>query len=415
MMFIYGRREDILVGQGDNCGIRISDSSSYDEEVLAYIVPDSEVKSWRLIRGDEAVCILVNGEPLRLVHYLNAGDRIIFGNDKTVYRFAGAQPEDTGTAISALRRFVAVSVAAVIVLMSLFAGLFLRPDPEDDIRRSELRRYESSLYKISVKEVIYQSVTFEEQGVAYDTIGKISLDTSIPAGTCFLCTDGKLVTARHCIEPWIVREYPDLCYDKADTLVIWAAEAETYNIRHRKDECPSYRRLISVCEIFRNGYLQGHISSDTCFFSMRNDIVRNLRGVNEPLYWRELGHIRSRSSLGDIAYFNTGYKGEIQIADEAYIDSLLVDIPAAHIGYPAGHSEAGFERSRLSIRRQKDRCLEFKDTDVGKGYSGGPVMVRHNGRLCAVGVLSRVFDVNQRRCVCVPVSEIAKAERRWEE
>jgi len=414
-MYIYGRKEDILIVQSDNCDIRISDSSSYDEVVLAYVVSDSEGRFWRLIRCDEAVRILVNGEPLHLVHYLNVGDRLIFGEDKTIYRFAGAQPKDTAMDISSLRRFIAVSVASVVVLIVFLTGLFLKPDPEDDIRRSEVRRYESSLYKISVKEVIYQSVTFEEQDVVYDTIGKISLDTSIPSGTGFLCTDGKLVTARHCLEPWIVRDYPDICYDKIDTLMIWAAEAETYNIRYRKDRLPICRRLISVCEITQNGYVKGRISSDTCFFNIRNDVIRNLRGVNDPLYWRELGHIRSRSSLGDIAYFNTGTKGEIQMVEEAYIDSLMADVPAAHLGYPSGHTDVGFERSRLSIRRQKDRCLEFKDTDVGKGYSGGPVMVRHNGRLCVVGVLSRIFDANQRRCVCVPVSEIAKAERRWEE
>lgn len=416
---IYGNKEDVLIIRKSSRDIMISDSSSYDDEILAYIVHDTAGDSWRLIRGRESEQILVNGESLHLVHYLDVGDRIIFDAGRIIYRFAGVKPLNNDGGISRLRRQVAVSVAIVLTVMLVTVGLFFRIDPEDDIRRSEIRRYESSIFKISVKEVICQKVTITEKGVAYDTIGRLLLDTSVPSGTGFLCTDGRLVTARHCVEPWIVMEDPASMYDSYDskdnTLAVWAADAETYNIRHRKDSLKTYKRLVSVCEVSRNGSVLGQISSDSSFFSIGNDMVRNLRGVRNPLYWRELGHIRSRSSLGDIVYFQTEHRGRINMADQSYIDSLNVDTPAVHIGYPVGQSECSFERSRLMLRRQKDRCLEFKDTDVAKGYSGGPVMVRHNGKLWAVGVLSRIFDKDQRRCVCVPVSETLNAERRWEE
>lgn len=416
---IYGNKEDILIVRNSSGYINVSDSSSYDDEILAYIVRDTSEDSWRLIRAKESERILVNGEPLHLVHYLDFGDRIIFDAGRTVYRFAGAKPLNSDDNILRLRRLAVASAAAVLSVMLATVALLFRIDPEDDIRRSEIRRYESSMFKIAVKEVIYQTVTLTERGVVYDTTGRLILDTSVPSGTGFLCTDGKFVTARHCIEPWIVMEDPGSMYDSYDskdkTLTVWAADAETYNIRHWKDSLKTYKRLVSVCEVSRNGSILGQISSDSSFYSIRNDLVRNLRGVRNPLYWRELGHVRSRSSLGDIVYFQTEYKGSINMADQSYIDSLNVDTPAVHIGYPAGQSECSFERSRLMLRRQKDRCLEFKDTDVAKGYSGGPVMVRHKGKLWAVGVLSRIFDKDQRRCLCVPVSETLNAERRWEE
>jgi hypothetical protein len=419
--YIYGRKEDLVIGQSDCCDVRISDVSSYDSDILAYIVADDGGTSWRLIRSDESVRILVNGESLHLVHYLNIGDRLVFGEDKTVYRFAGAEPlKRAEDGISGLKKMTMLSVAAAVLLAAVLSvGLHLRIDPDDEIRRSEVRRYESSLFKIAVKEVIYQQVSLTDQGLVCDTIGRIALDMSVPSGTCFLCTDGKLVTARHCIEPWIVADEPASLYDSYDSddnlLTVWAADAETYNVLHGKDPEKTYKRLVSVCEVSRDGVVLGTVSSDTCFFNIRNDVVRNLRGVRNPLYWRELGHIRSRSSLGDIAYFQTMHKGSISLAEESYVDSLEAGTPAAHLGYPLGRSESSFERSLLTLRRQKDRCLEFKDTDVAKGYSGGPVMVRHNRKLYAVGVLSRVFDQNQRSCVCVPSSEILNAGRRWEE
>lgn len=418
IIYIHGKREDVLIGQCEHCDIRISDASSYEKDVLAYIVPDSEGVSWRLIRGDESVRILVNGEPLHLVYYLNVGDRLVFGNDSSIYRFAGGRRQDGYDTVQRLRKMTAASVVAAIFLMVVYI-VHLLTTTQDDIRRNEMRRYESSVFKISVVEVMYQAVKETENGIVTDTIATIPFNTTVLSGTGFLCADGKFVTARHCIEPWITIDDPVHSYtssgSREHTLAKWAADAETYNIRHQKDSTKKYRRLVTICEVSRNGSKLGRIASDTGYFCTRNDLVRNLRGVRNPLYWRELGHIRSRSSLGDIVYFQTGHKGRINIAGQSFVDSLDIDTPAVHIGYPVAHSECGFERSRLEIKRQKERCLEFKDTDVAEGYSGGPVMVRHNGKLYAAGVLSRIFGTNQRRCVCVPASEILNAERRWEE
>ncbi len=416
---IYGNKEDILIIRKPLGDISLSESSSYDEEVLAYIVPDTAGNSWRMIRGQESERIIVNGEPLHLVHYLSLGDRIIFGDGKTVFRFMGARPIDNGEPIARFRKTMIAFSALVLLVMAVFIAGAIRSNTDADIRAGEIRRYQSSVYKISVEKVIYQTVTATGQGFVYDAVDSLILDTSFPSGTGFLCTDGKFVTARHCIEPWIVTNDPGLLYDSPEsderTLTVWAADAETYNIRHKKDSIKTHKRLVSICKVSLEGGESEYFSSDTAFFCIKNDIVRNLRGVRNPLYWRELGHIRSRSSLGDVVYFQTEHKGRIRLADQAYIDSLETDTPAVHLGYPLGQSDCSFERSRVMMKRQKNMCLGFKDTDVAKGYSGGPVMVRHNGKLLAVGVLSRIFDNEQRSSVCVPASEIENAERRWEE
>jgi len=407
--YIYCRKEDLPVGQRDFCDVIIDDAAEYDDDVLAYFVSNQDGESWRLVRGADDVRILVNGEPLHLVHYLTPGDRLIFGSDKTVYRFAGAVREETEKKNV---RIVSAAIFAFLLLAVTVVASIFRTDPEDDIHWNEIRRYRSSVFKVTVREVLYQSVSVTDQGVETDTLGICRLGTSLPSGTGFLCTDGRFVTARHCLEPWIVNEFPDSLYRNGDDLTVWAADAETFNVIHGSDS--SYRRLVSICEVSGDAGVLGLFSSDTCFMNTEYDLVRNMRGTADPLYWRELGHIRSRSSLGDVAFFRTGYKGRLDLADAEYIDSLHVDVPVVHVGYPVSHGGFGFERSRLFIQRQKNRCLEFNDTDVEKGYSGGPALVRRNGRLCVVGVLSRILSVDKRRCFCVPVNEIDNAEKRWE-
>lgn len=407
--YIYCRKEDLLVGQRDYCDIVIEDTTEYDNDVLAYFVCNDDGVSWRLIRGDDDVRILVNGEPLHLVHYLKIGDRLSFGADTTTYRFGGVEQE-RGPQYNV--RMVVATICSFAMLVIIVAASILMPSSEDDIHWNEIRKYKSSVFKVTVREVMYQCVSVTGHGVAIDTIGVLRMGNHLPSGTGFLCRDGRFITARHCLEPWIVNEFPDSLYRDGDVLTVWAADMETFNIMHGSDSL--FHRLVSICEVSREGTILDTFSSDTCFMNTTNDLVRNMRGTSDPLYWRELGHIRSRSSLGDVAFFHTRYKGAINLADAAFTDSLNVDIPVVHAGYPVSHDGFGFERSRLFIQRQKNRCLEFNDTDVEKGYSGGPALVRRNGKLCAVGVLSRILSDDKRRCFCVPVSEIDKAEDRWE-
>ncbi len=400
IIYIYGRNEDVLLGQEDHC------------DALAYVVRNADGNSWRLVRGDDSALIYVNGELLHLVHYLTSGDRITFDDGETVYRFAGPERDSDADRKSRVRSAVFSAAALAAVLLFMVVYQIFRID-EDDIRRSEIRRYEASVFKMTVKEVIYQSVRLTDEKIIVDTLGIAVLDTDFPSGSAFLCSDGKFVTARHCLEPWIAAEHPEAGYEDNDRLISWAAEAETFNLTKGNDTL--FRRLVSVCEVSRNVAVAGHVTSDSFLYSVKNDRIRNMRGVNDPLYWRDLGHIRNKSSLGDIAYMQTSFKGSILLADHAEVDSLKMDLPALHLGYPAGHPKLGIERSRLFIDPQPDRCLEFNDTDVGKGYSGGPVMMRFNKRLYAVGVLSRILSKDERKCFCVPVSEIHNAEVRWDE
>lgn len=90
--------------------------------------------------------------------------------------------------------------------------------------------------------------------------------------------------------------------------------------------------------------------------------IRNLRGVNDELYWRELGHAKWESALGDIASVSTGMKGSIHIAGREILESLSQNTPAAHWGYESASEDANFMTSRIKYAPTRKggritRCL----------------------------------------------------------
>ncbi|MBR5299232.1 MAG: FHA domain-containing protein [Bacteroidales bacterium] len=413
MQYIYGSSDEISIGRESWCDILIDGNVDSGNDGTAYIVRNGEENSWRIIRDADSFGIKVNGEPVHLVRYLKNGDRLEFEGKPGMFRFAESKDE-TDKLLKAnrkLMRMASGAVAAIFLVGVILTALVLNPRSGDDIRRSELRKYENSILKISVKEVIYQEIDIRK-GVS-DTLDILKMTDETPSGSGFITEDGRFISARHCVEPWIIVQDPETRYSSGDILTRWAADAETFNITVGRDSV--CRRLITICDLSRNGEHMHTFSSDTCGFHTENDLIRNLRGMNDPLYWRELGHIRSRSSLGDIISFKTSLKGRIKTADADLIATMEEDCPAVHAGYLNGHNVPNTERSRLFIRPQKDRCLEFKDTDVDKGMSGGPVMVRHQGKMYAVGVLSRILEQNKRVCFCVPITESYNTAKRWQE
>ena len=121
------------------------------------------------------------------------------------------------------------------------------------------------------------------------------------------------------------------------------------------------------------------------------------------------------SSLGDIVYIPSKFESNIKIAESSLIDSLNIDHPVAHLGYLAEQEQFDLERSRLSEPISEFKCIRLKDTDVDKGFSGGPALVRYKGELRVIGVLSRKNDAKNRVCYCVPITMIKKSKQRWVE
>lgn len=400
---IYGAAEDIHV------------LDERDEFIVAYIVRNDDNQSWRIVRVDDDANIYVNGSELHLVHYLATGDKINV-NDKRCYIFEKEQIESSSDVINYVKRqkkmIIATFVVFVVIISSLFYKFVKTPDIYDDIRKNEFECYEESVYKLIVEEIHYQRLVKSDDGSdVIVTIDSLNLKDKIPSGSAFLCNDGRFITARHCIEPWIAEHKPDI--NKKEML--WVAKATTYNALKMGGDTIR-ERVVSKFRIYnRVTGISLSCSSDTCYF-IDDDKLRNLNPpyMNKML-WPYMQSYDDGSTLGDVAYIQTFIKGSIKCAEPEVIYSLKADCPMIHLGYLAAEERLEFERSRLTEAYSNDKCLLHKDTDVDKGLSGGPVMIRHEGELYAVGVLSKKQNMTKRICYSIPVTQLNKAEQRWKE
>lgn len=376
----------------------------------ACIVRNPDGVSWRLVRMDDDIEMLVNGKPLHMVHYLSHGDRITWEEDEFIFTEENDKTEEVRKYYSRFRKLVigiACSFVAITAAFLLLLG-------SDDIRQWEISVMKQSICKISVTDIIYQEVRLINGTETMITLDSVYLAEGACSGTGFFDTKGRFITARHCVEPWIAAADPLSETGRAD--IIWAAEAETFNILEVDENV--YRRVVSCCTIHEGEKEIHRFRTDTCLFSTEKDVIRNLRGVNDELYWRELGHEKWESALGDIAGVRTGIRGKIHVAGHEILRELAQNTPAAHWGYESASEEANFMNSRIKyppVRRDGriTRCLVHSSEGIIQGFSGSPVLIRHKGRIHAVGVVSRNSGNNTGTCYSVPVCELDKLTERW--
>lgn len=406
---LSGHGDHVLIGGSIACDIRIGAS---EDGPHACIARNPDGTSWRLIRMDDDADIRVNGEQLHIVHYLKDGERITIGENGTELTFSGDDSaRDVKRYYARFRKLLigfACGCVAVTALLLMLLG-------SDDIRQWEIAGHRQSICKISVTDIIYQEVRILDGQEEVMTLDSLFLAEGSCSGTGFFDTKGNFITARHCIEPWISSSDP--LSEMSRKEILWAAEAETFNILNASDT-PAYRRVISYCTIHKDGKEIHRFRTDTCRFSTEKDVIRNLRGVNDELYWRELGHARWESALGDIASVATGIKGHIHIAGREVLESLSQNAPAAHWGYESASEDANFMTSRIKYAPTRKggritRCLVHSSKGIIQGFSGSPVLVRHNGRIHAAGIVSKNSENNSGTCYSVPVSELEKLTERW--
>lgn len=400
---IYGAKEEVILGQ--------------DSE-LACICMNPDGQSWRIIRLDEEADIRVNSEDLHLVHYLTVNDRIDINGE--TWHFAIPKAEDNGGSAAGYVRFkrlAVISAMSVAILAVLIFCVSYRIISRMPIHRDDISAYENSICKFSVVQLIYQQVNIERDTTIIETLASYEPGNDSYAGTGFFCTDGSFVTARHCVEPWITAN-PVEAYDRKD--VSWAMEAETFNAYEAESDS-TYRRVIAKCEIYNNRREIIHtFLTDTCMFSIGNDLVYNIRGRLDPMLWRSLGTVNRASSLGDIAAVRTGLAGRVDLASDDIMNSLKAERQVAHFGYEGASSEPRFISSKLeySPRRQNGkiiRCLEHECTEMVHGFSGSPAIIRHRGRYYAIGIVSKTHDRSTSTFFSVPVTELENLKRRWTE
>lgn len=404
----------LTIGQMEGCDVRILNHSQYEDVVFAKILPDCDNEGWHIVKVSPYYPILINGTKLNRVHYLADGDVIdIKGHH---FRFNIREGEQSAPAVTHIHKAgkAVWAIIAVICLAIAFVGHHLYDNQRESITDAMKAEIMSSILTTRVDSL---------QLVCGDSVVDTYTYASSPVGTAFLTTDSLIVTARHCIQPWLNMVLP-LDYASIPQMPEWPVEkalfAETEN---QLSGLPLWH-IVSFITLTDEDDNSIAMSSDSFMMNYDSDDIVELGGYDEPQYWRSISHRYSRRDmmLGDVAVAKCDKAGHIALADKSELQKLL-----RHRGVKltfAGHPESSVNGNKPDFKSDELRLpLEDMAECPGRifmiaheggltpGFSGGPVVVRDGPGFKAVGIVSVVDAQNGNRSYSVPVSEIGLIEK----
>ncbi len=409
------RRLDI--GHTPSCGLRTECGSGEEPRVLASILP-RKGGGWILTRRDDSARVALAGRPVGVAAAISPGDEIDI--DGTRLRFTVHTDGDYDPAAGVVyrrrggrRRGILVAIVAVAAIVA--AAALLLPRPRASLREADLDALDASLYRI-VADSVY--LLRDSSGIEI-VVAAIEPDTRA-SGTAFLTADSLLVTARHCIEPWIGDEEwdgtpgsPTLSAELA-----LAIEAETANRLAGRE----IYRVRTRCVLTSPTERHELYSTDFDVDRSRDQVVC-LGTDARPMYMRSIVPLAHRSDmeLGDVAVMAFGAAGALHVAsaDELRAFDASADREIAVAGFPVTDSRIDTGVSRTWGNSQH---IDFSGRDgtpagciqmsaaVNAGNSGGPVLALIDGEPRVVGLVSKADRRStQGTFWAVPATEIHSA------
>ena len=409
------------IGQSAECDVALPESDIYEPLVFATILPLEE-GGWCIVRRTDCYDMSVNGEPLTTFVRLNDGDRLSFSgfghSVELVFNIRTDSYYDDASGVvyhhSPRRRTFVLSTLLAVVAIAVACYAVLGKHGVEGIRGADLDKYNAYVYHIVADSVMLVNDTVID-GVATEVVVDRAALAKPLSGTCFLTDDGKFVTARHCIEPWVADETWDgVRLETMPVEVSMAVRAETAN---QKGE--GHWRVRSHCTISRNGEVYEYMSDAFCIDRSR-DLVMQL-GTNEnPLWLRTIIPVATRHDmeLSDIAFADAPeIKGGFAMAkmeDMGRFDSQN-NRDVAILGYPQKENDnelltVTFGNSQHIVRDDAKRrvmgCIQMS-AQINQGNSGGPILALIGNKIKVIGIVSKVdLYASQGTFWAVPVTEM---------
>ena len=410
----------VRIGQREDCDVLLSNAGPYADELFAVVRRCQEGDGWVLVPASEYVRTLVNGTPISLYHHLQDGDRITFSETEADITFEIRHGERFGTETvrfqTLSRRVLAIAAVAAVLVVGLVLWGLQSNEREKRLEKRDLKALaavDTSVFIIRVDSLEYVEKTAGLPDKVLDH-AEVSME-----GTAFLDDRGNLITARHCIEPWLNMDESLISVKNLNSLPVqvrWAIEAETFNQEHG-DEGTSRGIISHLSVVRRDGELLRQCKSSDFFYDDSRDEVVELGDFNHAYYRRSItGRFNRRDMmLGDIALLRDfGRKGSIRVAEgDSLLSVLVTPLNTIHFrGYPI--KMKGFTapdappaaRSSAPHQPYSPHHMIPHDGGLTSGYSGGPAIVVRDGVAYAVGVISTCADSTGTETFSVPVSEI---------
>lgn len=251
--------------------------------------------------------------------------------------------------------------------------------------RSMLTLAQQQNLKTDVYKLFFDSVVF----VGPDMHINIPVGGS---GSGFLLSDGRFVTARHCVELWVYT--PQLILGNSEETVRERLPLLCYASMYDFCHLVSYFRAVSSSgQVF-------HFSSDQFKSDHSADIKIPIPDETGAQLVTEDGtpvffYAPSENKLGlDWAYTtNTNGKRGVIEADSELSSSLQTGRKLLVIGYPLGYTGDSNEpisndQPYILDPPYSHGCFVYS-SGADHGNSGGPIFANRNGKLVAVGLVSQ--------------------------
>lgn len=198
-VFSAGSNRVTVIGQSDGCDVKIINHTKYEDVIFAKIKPTRNGDGWYLVKVSPYFPIIVNGIEMNRVHFLADGDNLEFPNG--VIRFNiqdGIQNEPMIIHIHKNGKML-WGMAMAVVLIAVIVGYQIFDSQRENLTSVMKQEIEASLFKIRVDSLKLWNGDEVIDSYSY---------ASSPTGTAFLTTDSLLITARHCIQPWLNQVSP---------------------------------------------------------------------------------------------------------------------------------------------------------------------------------------------------------------
>ena len=423
--------DDILhIGETADCPIRY-DAEGFEPEYYATIIKNEDGEGWRIVKRSQFVDVQIAGNGgFGYVHQLKDGDIITFGDKTMSLQFNLHQEGDySDTGIKIVHQSnhrLLYAIAAIVIIIATGVGYLLYDRWNQTDLHQDVKAYSSSVYIIMADSVQLVKVYDGKEELVRET-KDLTYTGEREIGTAFLTTDGKLVTARHCIEFWLkaqIGSVNNVSKLDDDDVIKWAIETETFMKRHeyKNDTMMAMR---TFCSVYHPDSLDEpkyvfHSMEPRVHINRAYDEVTIVPAFDGNYYWRTIipKHNRRKMELGDIAYIDVDERGEIELADTVQISSISEGTAIVFLGFPQNDKRdriLAYEDGRIT-RDVVDGLIHqnlYVKGDVNSGFSGGPVMARIDKKIVAVGVTSRIDSIsNGIYKWIVPVSEIVEMNKR---
>ncbi|MBR5102187.1 MAG: hypothetical protein IK092_03610 [Muribaculaceae bacterium] len=417
----------LTIGECADCEVKFErHDKRYAPEYYATILPNADGESWRIVKRSPHVDVSIVGHGgFSYVYNLRNGDVITFGGQRASLQFQvrnDARYDSAGavTVEHKTSKWIYGIIIGLIAAMVL-GGLWFYNRSHKEILYDDVSQFESSVLKISVDSV--ERVLMH--GDTREVLASKALDEEKIVGTAFLTADGKLVTARHCVEYWLGEEmWPSLKIDslESDDIRRWAAEVETFNIENEDvDSAQVLRVYCSVKGQSGDKLFTFTSDADSVHINREHDAIITLDDFTNRYYWRSITpYFNQRDmELGDIVWVDVPVEGKFKLASPSVIDGLSPNEYLAFFGFPKGEKVshcADFEKGSLKVKGAEPltQSTLVHSGLLKEGYSGGPVIARKGLGFAVVGVISKCDTINEYLMMSVPISEITSKKTNHE-